>query len=66
MDWTKGPTPQDGTGKYVVVWEKVEGNWKLAADIWTDGKYSAPVAPWCAKVGELKPCSSFIPLKACR
>jgi hypothetical protein len=45
MDWTKGPTPQDVTGKYVVVWEKVEGNWKLAADIWTDGKYSAPVAP---------------------
>ena len=25
MDWTKGPTPQDVTGKYVVVWEKVEG-----------------------------------------
>ena len=25
MDWTKGPTPQDATGKYVVVWEKVEG-----------------------------------------
>ena len=45
MDWTKGPTPQDVTGKYVVVREKVEGNWKLAADIWTDGKYSAPVAP---------------------
>ena len=44
MDWTKGPTPQDVTGKYVVVWEKVEGNRKLAADIWTDSKYSAPVA----------------------
>jgi hypothetical protein len=25
MDWTKDPTPQDVTGKYVVVWEKVEG-----------------------------------------
>jgi uncharacterized protein (TIGR02246 family) len=35
---TKGPTPQEITGKYVVVWEKVEGNWKLAADIWNDGR----------------------------
>jgi hypothetical protein len=25
MDWTKGPTPQDVTGNYFVVWEKVEG-----------------------------------------
>ena len=35
---TKGPTPQDVTGKYVVVWEKVGSDWKLAADIWNDGK----------------------------
>src|SRR5437763_14637396 len=35
---TKGPTPQDVTGKYVVVWEKVGGDWKLAADIWNQGK----------------------------
>ena len=35
---TKSPTPQEITGKYVVVWEKVEGNWKLAADIWNDGR----------------------------
>ena len=35
---TKGPTPQELTGKYVVVWEKVGGDWKLAADIWNDGK----------------------------
>jgi uncharacterized protein (TIGR02246 family) len=35
---TKGATPQDVTGKYVVVWEKVGGDWKLAADIWNDGK----------------------------
>ena len=35
---TKGPTPQDVTGKYVVVWEKVGEDWKLAADIWNDGK----------------------------
>jgi len=34
---TKGPTPQDVTGKYVVVWEKVGGDWKLAADIWNQG-----------------------------
>jgi uncharacterized protein (TIGR02246 family) len=35
---TKGPTPQDVSGKYVVVWEKVGSDWKLAADIWNDGK----------------------------
>jgi uncharacterized protein (TIGR02246 family) len=34
----KGPTPQEVTGKYVVVWEKVGTDWKLAADIWNDGK----------------------------
>jgi len=35
---TKGPAPQDVTGKYVVVWEKVGSEWKLAADIWNEGK----------------------------
>jgi uncharacterized protein (TIGR02246 family) len=35
---TKGPTPQEVIGKYVVVWEKVGEDWKLAADIWNDGK----------------------------
>ena len=35
---TKGPTPQEVTGKYVVVWEKVGQDWKLAADIWNEGK----------------------------
>ena len=35
---TKGPTPQEVVGKYVVVWEKVGDDWKLAADIWNDGK----------------------------
>jgi ketosteroid isomerase-like protein len=35
---TKGPTPQEVTDKYVVVWEKVGGDWRLAADIWNDGK----------------------------
>jgi uncharacterized protein (TIGR02246 family) len=35
---TKGPAPQEVTGKYVVVWEKVGSEWKLAADIWNDGK----------------------------
>src|SRR6266446_7550612 len=35
---TKGPTPQEVTGKYVVVWEKVGSDWQLAADIWNDGK----------------------------
>ena len=35
---TKGPTPQDVTGKYVVVWERVGRGWKLATDIWNEGK----------------------------
>lgn len=35
---TKGPTPQEVTGKYVVVWEKIGSDWRLAADIWNDGK----------------------------
>jgi uncharacterized protein (TIGR02246 family) len=35
---TKAPTPQEVSGKYVVVWEKVGENWKLAVDIWNDGK----------------------------
>jgi uncharacterized protein (TIGR02246 family) len=35
---TKGPTPQEVSGKYVVVWEKVGNDWKLATDIWNDSK----------------------------
>jgi len=35
---TKDSTPKEVTGKYVVVWQKVGRNWKLAADIWNDGK----------------------------
>ncbi len=35
---TKGPMPQEVTGKYVVAWEKVGGDWKLAADIWNEGQ----------------------------
>jgi uncharacterized protein (TIGR02246 family) len=35
---TKGAAPKEVTGKYVVVWEKVGADWKLAADIWNDGK----------------------------
>jgi ketosteroid isomerase-like protein len=31
---TKDPTPKEVTGKYVVVWEKVGRDWKLATDIW--------------------------------
>jgi hypothetical protein len=37
---TKGSTPQEVTGKYVVLWEKVGSEWKLAIDIWN----KAPVA----------------------
>jgi uncharacterized protein (TIGR02246 family) len=35
---TKGPNPEEVTGKYVVIWEKVGNDWQLAADIWNDGK----------------------------
>jgi uncharacterized protein (TIGR02246 family) len=35
---TKGAAPREVTGKYVVVWEKVGNDWKLAADIWNDGR----------------------------
>ena len=35
---TKGTTPGEVTGKYLVVWEKVGSDWKLSADIWNDGK----------------------------
>ena len=35
---TKGPNPKEVTGKYLVVWEKDGNDWKLAADIWNDGK----------------------------
>jgi uncharacterized protein (TIGR02246 family) len=35
---TKGPDPKEVTGKYVVVWAKIGNDWKLATDIWNDGK----------------------------
>jgi uncharacterized protein (TIGR02246 family) len=35
---TKGSPSQEVTGKYVVVWEKVGANWKLATDIWNTNK----------------------------
>jgi ketosteroid isomerase-like protein len=30
--------PKEVTGKYLVMWEKIGNDWKLAADIWNDGK----------------------------
>jgi uncharacterized protein (TIGR02246 family) len=35
---TKGSPPKEISGKYLVLWERVRGQWKLAADIWNDGK----------------------------
>ncbi len=35
---TKGNAPQDVSGKYVVVWRKVNNQWKLATDIWNMNK----------------------------
>ena len=31
---TKGAQPQEIAGKYVVIWQKVGSDWKLATDIW--------------------------------
>ena len=35
---TKGSSPKEVSGKYLVVWERIRGDWKLAADIWNDGR----------------------------
>ena len=35
---TRGPSPKEVSGKYLVLWQRVRGEWKLAADIWNDGK----------------------------
>ena len=35
---TKGQPPQEVAGKYVVVWQKVGGDWRLATDIWNTDK----------------------------
>jgi|SRR5476649_1741139 uncharacterized protein (TIGR02246 family) len=35
---TKGQQPQRLIGKYVVVWQKVGSDWKLATDIWNSDK----------------------------
>ena len=35
---TTGDKPQEVAGKYVVVWEKAGGKWKLATDVWNTDK----------------------------
>jgi ketosteroid isomerase-like protein len=35
---TKGQQRQQVVGKYVVVWQKVGNEWKLATDIWNTDK----------------------------
>ena len=35
---TKGQQPQEVSGKYVVLWQKVGADWKLATDIWNADK----------------------------
>jgi ketosteroid isomerase-like protein len=35
---TKGQQSQQISGKYVVVWQKVGRDWKLATDIWNIDK----------------------------
>jgi ketosteroid isomerase-like protein len=31
---TKSQPPQEMVGKYLVIWEKVDTDWKIAADMW--------------------------------
>ncbi len=35
---TKSSPPKEVTGKYVVIWERIGRDWKLANDIWNEGK----------------------------
>jgi len=35
---TKGSPSKELTGKYVVIWQRVGKDWKLATDIWNEGK----------------------------
>jgi uncharacterized protein (TIGR02246 family) len=35
---TKAEPPQEVTGKYAVVWRKINGQWLLATDIWNTNK----------------------------
>jgi uncharacterized protein (TIGR02246 family) len=35
---TRAATPREIAGKYLVVWEKIGSDWKLAADIWNEGR----------------------------
>ena len=35
---TKGSQVQEVAGKYVVIWQKVGSDWKLATDIWNTDK----------------------------
>jgi ketosteroid isomerase-like protein len=35
---TKGSEPQDVSGKYVVIWQKVGDDWKMSTDIWNSNK----------------------------
>ena len=35
---TKDQPPQQVSGKYVVVWQKIGSEWKLATDIWNSDK----------------------------
>jgi hypothetical protein len=35
---TKGDNPQEMPSKYVFIWEKVDGKWKLDSDIWNLNK----------------------------
>ena len=35
---SKGPNPQELSGKYVVIWERENGVWRLSTDIWNSGQ----------------------------
>jgi ketosteroid isomerase-like protein len=35
---TKGNSPQEITGKYIVIWQKIGDDWKMSEDIWNMNK----------------------------
>jgi hypothetical protein len=44
---TKGQSPQEIVGKYVVVWQKEGNDWKLATDIrMPDGRWRGSQGAW--------------------
>src|SRR3981189_1934256 len=62
----KGQTPQEVTGKYLVVWEKVGTDWKLSAAVWDEGKEARPFQTARFSVLLVRGPSAPVRLAGCR